>query len=624
MPATNVPPIIWGLNGPQVPSGPAILSGVQADITASFGTALNFNLNTPQGQLSSSWAADISNAYQLVSYYAFQTDPAYAQGRMQDGIAAIYQITRIAAIPTTIQVSCLGSAAPLPAGPTNFATVVDQTGNIYQATSAGTLPVGGGTITLSFACLTPGPIPIPSALTISPAIPGWDTATVVGGSVGQNTETSQQLELRRSNSVSGNAQNLNDAILGLILGVPGVLDAYVVDNPTSGPVTIGGVVIPANTIFIAVTGGAAAAVAQAIWSKKPPGIPLYAGNNSQTVVDPNPRYVSNPPQYTITWQTPATIQAYFAVVIANSSLVPTNATTLIQQAIITAFQGGVAIFTGSISGTTLNVSAVEQGALAVGLLLNGPRVSQSTVITALGTGQGGIGTYIVSQSQIVASTAISASPQTNTPVPPPARIGSTIYANQYGALIGALGSWAAVKSLLVGLSSLPTAYFVGYISGNTLTVLVASSGTIAVNQFLNGLDSAASIPVGTIIAALGSGSGGTGTYTLNNSLTLAGATFTGTRNTADQITASAVTGIINIGDVIVGTGISAGVTITGQISGTTGGAGVYSTSADTSASSASVTCGAAITAAAANQNYVALGINQEPNITAASILVSFA
>lgn len=64
--------------------------------------------------------------------------------------------------------------------------------------------------------------------------------------------------------------------------------------------------------------------------------------------------------------------------------------------------------TGSISGTTLTVTAVTNGTLAVGQLISGTGVTAKTYITALGTGTGGTGTYVVGISQTVASTTIVA------------------------------------------------------------------------------------------------------------------------------------------------------------------------------------------------------------------------
>jgi len=64
--------------------------------------------------------------------------------------------------------------------------------------------------------------------------------------------------------------------------------------------------------------------------------------------------------------------------------------------------------TGEISGTTLTVSAVTSGTVAVGQILSGTGVTAGTTITALGTGSGGTGTYTVSPTQTATSTTITA------------------------------------------------------------------------------------------------------------------------------------------------------------------------------------------------------------------------
>jgi hypothetical protein len=68
-----------------------------------------------------------------------------------------------------------------------------------------------------------------------------------------------------------------------------------------------------------------------------------------------------------------------------------------------------AVFTGSISGTTLTVTAVSSGTIAVGMCLmhaTSNTISVGTTITALGTGSGGTGTYTVSVSQTRTSASI--------------------------------------------------------------------------------------------------------------------------------------------------------------------------------------------------------------------------
>lgn len=69
-----------------------------------------------------------------------------------------------------------------------------------------------------------------------------------------------------------------------------------------------------------------------------------------------------------------------------------------------------ASFTGSISGTTLTVSAVASGTIGVGQTISGTGVTAGTTITALGTGSGNVGSYTVSVNYgtPVASTTITA------------------------------------------------------------------------------------------------------------------------------------------------------------------------------------------------------------------------
>jgi len=68
--------------------------------------------------------------------------------------------------------------------------------------------------------------------------------------------------------------------------------------------------------------------------------------------------------------------------------------------------------TGSISGTTLTVTDVSDGAIALGMTLTGSGVAPGTKIVRFGSGAGGNvnsdGTYTVNISQTVASTTISA------------------------------------------------------------------------------------------------------------------------------------------------------------------------------------------------------------------------
>lgn len=83
-------------------------------------------------------------------------------------------------------------------------------------------------------------------------------------------------------------------------------------------------------------------------------------------------------------------------------------TALITHAVSDGWaDSGVTSFTGSISGTTLTVTAISNGSIQIGEVISGSGVTSGTKVTALGTGTGGTGTYTVSPSQTVSSTTIT-------------------------------------------------------------------------------------------------------------------------------------------------------------------------------------------------------------------------
>lgn len=65
-------------------------------------------------------------------------------------------------------------------------------------------------------------------------------------------------------------------------------------------------------------------------------------------------------------------------------------------------------FVGSIAGTVLTVTSVVFGTIQVDRLVFGVDVAENTRITGLGTGTGGVGTYVVSPTQTVASEKMAA------------------------------------------------------------------------------------------------------------------------------------------------------------------------------------------------------------------------
>ena len=70
-----------------------------------------------------------------------------------------------------------------------------------------------------------------------------------------------------------------------------------------------------------------------------------------------------------------------------------------------------AVFTASLAGTTLTVTAVDPdftGTIKIGSPIFGVDVAAGTTVTALGTGSGGVGTYQVNTTQTVALETMAA------------------------------------------------------------------------------------------------------------------------------------------------------------------------------------------------------------------------
>lgn len=370
---TNVPAPSFGANGFIAPAESAILAGVQADQQAAFGGNLNPSLTTPQGQLAQSETAIIGDANDQFLALANGVDPAFASGRMQDAIARIYFIERNPAEATSVIATCTGLAGTIiPTG----ARAQDVAGNIYICTEAGVIPPTGN-IDLTFANTVTGPIACPAGQLnrIFQAIPGWDTVlNAADGVIGTDVESRADFEDRRIQSVALNARQLLPSVRAAVLNVPGVLDVFTDENTGDTPIMRGSFTLKAHSIYVGVAGGAAADVAQAIWTKKGGGC-NYNGNTTITVEDTegfDPPF----PSYQVTFQILNPVPILFDVQIANIGTLPSNVVQLIQAAIVNRFTGadgskrqraGQPVFAGRYYPPVLNVDpSVEVLSLLIG------------------------------------------------------------------------------------------------------------------------------------------------------------------------------------------------------------------------------------------------------------------
>lgn len=279
-----------------------------------------------------------------------------------------------------------------------------------------------------------------------------------------------------------------------------LLNAYITDY------TMGGTGYVANTNLFKVSGGGgptAWGVVDSVTNATVNSMLLRRGVDSIVVTDPGSGYDFAP---TLT----------FGSGVANSSI------------------------TASISGNTLDVTAISSGTVLPRSLLSGTGVAENTIIADFGTGRGGTGTYTINNSQTLSSRSMTTS-TTATAVATVAdgRLTgiSMTYAGLYaavpvisysGILARSPASAHAVMEKFTGYSSTPTVTFINPSSGSGSTAFGATASPLLVYD----------------IASIGVSAGGQD-YTSSPSVLIRGAENSTTTATASVSggTISAITAV---------------------------------------------------------------------------------
>lgn len=441
---TAIPQPVLTPLGFVIPTQAAVLAGAQNDWNTAFNGNLNPALNTPQGQLATSETAIVLDKDAQFIALANSMDPAYATGRMQDAIGRIYLMTRIAAASTTVTAVCSGAPGTvIPAG----SQAQDQAANRYISTAAGTIGAGG-TVSIQFASVITGAIacPIGYLNAIYAAIPGWDSITnAVAGVQGNAVESRTAFEYRRQNSVAANAIGMITAVQGAVFAVPNVLDVYAIQNDTnvtSGATFTGSITgltltvgtAPSNPIQIGMTitgTGVADSVVITAFGTGTGGTGDYAVSKSQSVA-------------------------------SGALLASFGGKQLVAHSIYVAAYGGTAQAVGNAIWTKKAPGANYNGNTTVSVVDNVNY--QSPYPTYQVTFQTPTATpvkfaIIMRQNAQVPSNATAlidaaiAAAFSGADGGQRARIGSWVFHSRFYAGIAALGTWAQIFSIKVGITT---------------------------------------------------------------------------------------------------------------------------------------------------------------------------
>lgn len=262
-------------NGLQVDSYTTLLNNIQSqmnEIYATDGDLINFDSETPDGQMTNIFAQAGSDIRELLQEIYNSFDPDKCTGVVQDSRYALNYLTRKGGtftiqnidITTTKTVTLQGLDSSYNDVNAASYTVADDAGNNWYLID--TTTITEGTTSLPFRSQNMGLVQ-PTIGTITNQITKVLGVTSVNNSVapttlGEDQESDAEFRIRRNRSTATNGQNNYDAMLGQLLELDGVTDARVWVNNTSTTDSTG---TPAYTVWVIVEGGANSDIAGVIY-----------------------------------------------------------------------------------------------------------------------------------------------------------------------------------------------------------------------------------------------------------------------------------------------------------------------------------------------------------------------
>lgn len=267
-----------------------LVADLVADFQAIYGSDINVDSNSPDGQLINILAQSMTDLLELLldTYNASAVYTSY--GERLDQLVALNGIERHEGTFTQPQVVVTATQAlTLPGIDQTLVTpftIADNAGNQFQLVASHIFGAGGSA-TLTFQAVDIGKVQttantITVIVTATQGISTVNNPSVSGDTIGVNEETDAQLKVRHAQSLNLAATGPSDAMEAALKNLADVVDAIVVENNTGGVVDT----IPAHSVWPIVNGGTNADIAAAIYAKKAPGCGLK-GTVTQAVARPN-------------------------------------------------------------------------------------------------------------------------------------------------------------------------------------------------------------------------------------------------------------------------------------------------------------------------------------------------
>jgi len=261
---------------------------------------------------------------QLENVYNSQY-PTTASGVGLSNIVKLNGLTRIAEEFSVV----IGVISGIPGTVVEIGSIAktSDTSAEFATDNEVTIPAGGS-INVGLTCTTPGSIYADAGTltVIGSSVYGWTGITnAADATLGRDEETDAELRDRQDETTLSAGQNNSDSLYGQLLNLPGVIDAFVLDNKTHITDPNG---IPPHSFEAIIQSGAEAEILAVIWNNTVQGI-NSSGDSSGFITD------SQGFLQEVFYTRPTGIEYYVKMnITVNTSLFPVNGAEDIKEDIV--------------------------------------------------------------------------------------------------------------------------------------------------------------------------------------------------------------------------------------------------------------------------------------------------
>lgn len=282
-----------GVNGLVTQTLEEIQTGLTGDFKNIYGSDINVEQNSPDGQWLNILAQEKKDILDLTTQFYNNLDVDNVIGLPQQILYKLNGLTIKAFtysyvyinVTTTEAITLQGLDENIENADGTGYTIADVNGNRWILAETQNI-TSAGTYNLNFRAAQLGSVTaLPNTITIKETvIRGVASVNNPANNyiTGQTGETSAQFKTRRKKSMAIPSQGFKEALESQMLAITNVQQCKVYENKLNYEVNT----IPAHTVWVVVEGGTSAEIGQVIYANIPPGIPMK-GTQSVQVVRPS-------------------------------------------------------------------------------------------------------------------------------------------------------------------------------------------------------------------------------------------------------------------------------------------------------------------------------------------------